>query len=174
MLKNMLKSAPWLDTVMCSPVFTIKSLYFNLYGVFLPCCICDHSRHSKNKILIQLDGDSFCFLPLYAKLLSKQLNHNKLLQCEVTMFSEGPENLYCRFIHEDHFHDNFQFRSCLVDLFFSVSCFHAQSIVVVTYTDVSLIVFFGDIKGFRLCIASSASFVTCKYKLYVSYSQSKT
>lgn len=90
---------------------------------FLPCYICDHSRHSKNKILSQLDGDSFCSLPLYAKLLSKRLNHNKLLQHEVTVFLEGPENLYWRFIHKTKtiFMTTSNLGSCSLSFFFVFS-----------------------------------------------------
>lgn len=101
----------------------------------------DARTRSKNTIFVQLGGDSFCFLPLNAKLLSKRLNHNKMLQHDVTIFSEGLENLYCRFIHTTRtiLMVTSNLGSCFAGFVLGiVSCFHAQSIVLVTYTGVSL------------------------------------
>lgn len=140
---------------------------------FLPCYICDQSRHSKNKNFVQLDGDSFCFLPLYAKFLSKRLNHNKLLQHEVTIFSEGQENLCCRFMHTTRtIFVTSNLGSCVARFVLGIQCHVFMHYPLLRW---HILVFhcicrFWWHKGFKLCIASSA---TCKYKLYVSYSHAK-
>lgn len=59
------------NEVKYSPASIIRCLYFNPYGILLLPYFHDHSKHSKNKILLQLDDDSLCFLPMYAKLLWK-------------------------------------------------------------------------------------------------------
>jgi len=74
MLKNVLNSAlVWRCYELkdfYSLGFVIRRMYFNPYGILLLPDFHDHSRHSKTKILLQLDDDSLCFLPTYAKLLS--------------------------------------------------------------------------------------------------------
>lgn len=72
-LKNTLNSLPWSDTVVRLNIFIplplLKWHYVSIHMVLLITpCFHDHSRHNKDKIILQLEDDSLCFLPTCAKL----------------------------------------------------------------------------------------------------------
>lgn len=116
----------------------IKSLYFNPYGILLLPYFHDHSRHSKNKILLQLDDGSLCFLPMYAKLLSKAELH-QITATWSSCISKWWEYLYWKsYLRQGPFSQELPAWAATswVCAWYLVSYFHAQS----TAVDLSLLV----------------------------------